>query len=120
MTKDPVVWSSETGDQRPKQKQELQHKKETKTSALGSSLPAKQQTIHLHRDSKHRAGKGVVLIKGLQLTEMDLTNLAKTIKQACGSGGTIKDGIIEIQGDQRDKISQLLQNLGYKVKIAGG
>jgi translation initiation factor 1 len=46
--------------------------------------------------------------------------LAKTLKQACGSGGTVKDGVIEIQGDQREKIADVLQKLGYKTKMAGG
>jgi translation initiation factor 1 len=46
--------------------------------------------------------------------------LTKTLKQSCGSGGTVKDGVIEIQGDQREKISEVLRKLGYKVKLAGG
>ena len=107
----PIVWSSQSGDQR---------KKEQKTAQIRSSLPPQQQTIYLHRDSKHRAGKGVTLLKGLVLTEDDLTSLAKTIKQACGSGGTIKDGVIEIQGEHREKIAEILTKLGYKIKIAGG
>ena len=110
-TPNPIVWSSDSGDQR---------KPEARPAAAKASLPPQQQTVYLHRDSKHRAGKGVTLLKGLVLTEPDLTALAKTIKQACGTGGTIKDGIIEIQGEHRDKIAELLRKLGYKVKIAGG
>ena len=106
----PTVWSSENGDQR---------KKDQKT-AVRTSLPPQQQTIYLHRESKNRAGKGVTLLKGLVLTETDLTALAKTIKQACGSGGTVKDGMIEIQGQEREKIGDVLRKLGYRVKLAGG
>ena len=105
-----TVWSSEEGDLR----------KKDETSASVNSLPPQQQTIYLHRESKGRGGKGVTLVKGLVLSEGDLITLAKKLKQACGSGGTIKDGTIEIQGEQREKIADVLRQLGYKVKIAGG
>lgn len=107
-----TVWSSEQGDTR-------NNKEQHKPSAL-KSLPPEQQTVYLHRESKGRGGKGVILLKGLVLTEADLSALAKTIKQACGSGGTVKDGVIEIQGDQREKIADVLRKLGYKIKMAGG
>ena len=107
----PTVWSSEQGDLR---------KKPTKPAPPAASLPPQQQTVYLHRDSKARGGKAVTVLKGLTLSESDLTSLAKTLKQACGSGGTIKDGLIEIQGEQREKIAEVLRKLGYKVKIAGG
>ena len=112
MTANPnrTVWSSEQGDLR---------NKESKPNTT-TSLPPQQQTIYLHRDSKNRGGKGVTLLKGFVLTEADMGSLAKTLKQACGSGGTIKDGIIEIQGEHRDKIAKILRELGYKTKLAGG
>jgi translation initiation factor 1 len=84
------------------------------------SLPPAQQTVYLHRDSKGRGGKVVSLVKGLVLSEADVNALARQIKQACGSGGTVKDGVIEIQGDHREKIAEVLRKLGYKVKLAGG
>ena len=84
------------------------------------SLPPNQQTIYLHRDSKGRGGKTVTLVKKLVLSEDDLKELAKKLKQVCGSGGTIKDDTIEIQGEHREKIAEALIKLGYKVKIAGG
>ena len=62
----------------------------------------------------------MTLVKKLVLSEDDLKALAKKLKQECGTGGTVKDGIIEIQGEQREKIAGVLQKLGYKVKIAGG
>lgn len=105
-----TVWSSECGDLR---------KKEYKPADV-TSLPHQQQTVYLHRDSKGRGGKAVTLVKGLVLSEADVSALAKTLKQSCGSGGTIKDGVIEIQGENRERIADILRKLGYKVKIAGG
>lgn len=105
-----TVWSSDNGDQR---------KKEQKNTSV-KSLPPQQQTAYLHRNSKGRGGKSVTLIKNLMLSEEDMKSLAKKIKQDCGVGGTVKDGSIEIQSEQREKIAVILQKLGYKVKIAGG
>jgi translation initiation factor 1 len=84
------------------------------------SLPPQQQTAYLHRDSKGRGGKTVTLVKKLILSEEDLRQLATHLKQVCGSGGTIKDNEIEIQGEHRERIAGALQRMGYKVKIAGG
>lgn len=106
----PTVYSTATGDQR---------RQPAKTAAV-KSLPPSQQTAYLHRDSKGRGGKTVSIIKNLQLSEADLKALSTKLKQACGTGGTIKDGTIEIQGEHREKIAELLQKLGYKTKIAGG
>ena len=108
--KNRTVWSSEQGDLR-KRNQKSVHVK---------SLPPQQQTIYLHCESKGRGGKTVTLVKSLVLSEEDLKALAKHLKQACGSGGTVKDGLIEIQGEHREKIAEVLQIAGYKVKIAGG
>ena len=60
------------------------------------------------------------MVKNLTLSEEDLKALAKKLKQECGTGGTVKDGVIEIQGEHRQKMAEVLQKLGYKVKIAGG
>ena len=105
-----TVWSSSQGDLR----------KQGKESAPVKSLPPQQQTAYLHRESKGRGGKAVSLVKNLTLTPPDMKTLAKKLKAVCGSGGTVKDGVIEIQGDQRKKIAEALEKLGYKVKIAGG
>jgi len=76
--------------------------------------------VRLRRETKGRKGKGVVLVDGLELKEAELKALAKKLKQLCGTGGAVKNGLIEIQGDQREKIAEFLQNAGHKVKIAGG
>ncbi len=105
-----TVWSSEDGDLR----------KKNESSASITSLPPQQQTAYLHRESGGRGGKVVSVVKNLILTEEDLKTLAKKLKRECGSGGTIKDGMIEIQGEHRERIAEALKKLGYKVKIAGG
>ena len=107
-----TVWSSKEGDMR----KDLRYRK----PAPVKSLPPQQQKVYLHRESKGRGGKTVTLVKGLVLSEQDLKVLAKKLKRACGSGGTIKDGLIEIQGEHRQKIADVLQKQGFKVKIAGG
>jgi len=109
-TNTKTVWSSEDGDLRKKDESPIKV----------NSLSPQQQVVYLHRESKGRSGKGVTLVKGLILSETDMSALAKKIKQACGSGGTVKNGVIEIQGENREKIADVLRKLGYKVKLAGG
>jgi translation initiation factor 1 len=84
------------------------------------SLPPQQQIAAILRDRKGRGGKTVTVIRDLQLTPEDMLALARQLKQTCGSGGTVKDGVIEIQGDHREKIAQKLRSLGYKTKLVGG
>lgn len=115
MSNHKTVWSSEQGDLR---KQNLTPG--PSPTRRGESLPAGQQIAYLHRDKGGRGGKVVTLVKNLVLSEDDLKSLAKQLKQACGTGGTVKDGVIEIQGEQREKIAEVLAKMGYKVKVAGG
>ena len=76
--------------------------------------------VRLIRETKGRKGKGVTLITGVPLDIEGLKKLATTLKQKCGSGGSIKERVIEIQGDHRDMLEQELVGMGYKVKRAGG
>lgn len=76
--------------------------------------------VRIQRVTKGRKGKGVTLITGLGLDPVELKALAKEFKQRCGTGGTIKGGVIEIQGDQRDLLLELLLQRGFKAKKAGG
>ena len=76
--------------------------------------------VRIRRETSGRKGKGVTTISGVPLAEKELKALAKKLKQQCGTGGALKDGIIEIQGDHRDKLKQLLEKAGYTVKLAGG
>ena len=76
--------------------------------------------VRIGREVKGRKGSGVSIITGVPLDERDLKTLAKQLKQQCGSGGTIKSGIIEIQGDHRELLKRELTRLGYTVKLSGG
>jgi translation initiation factor 1 len=77
-------------------------------------------TVRIHRETKGRRGKAVTVVRGLALAAGELDDLARELKRACGVGGSVKDGAIEIQGDQRDKVAALLSERGYAVKLAGG
>jgi translation initiation factor 1 len=81
---------------------------------------ASQQTARIARDRKRRAGKTVTVISGLRHDPATFAALLKTLKQQCGSGGTFKDGELEIQGDHRERVATVLSGLGYKVKHVGG
>ena len=76
--------------------------------------------VRIMRDRKHRGGKTVTVITGVPASNEVITTLAQQLKKLCGSGGTVKDGVIEIQGDHCEKVQAKLSELGYKVKRAGG
>jgi translation initiation factor 1 len=76
--------------------------------------------VRVGRETKGRKGKGVTVITGVPLDDMGLKELGKQLKAKCGSGGTVKDGIIEIQGDHRDVLLEDLRNRGWVVKRTGG
>lgn len=86
---------------------------------LGEVISQGNGVVHLQRETKGRKGKGVTLITGTGLAGDALKKLAKELKQKCSTGGSIKDGVIEIQGDQRKILQQVLQDKGYQVKISG-
>ena len=77
-------------------------------------------TVRIRRETAGRNGKGVTTVTGVLLDEPKLKELAKALKVSCGVGGSVKDGVIEIQGDQRDKIKAELEKRGFTVKLAGG
>lgn len=76
--------------------------------------------VRIRRETKGRNGKGVTTLTGFALPQEQLKDLAKKLKQHVSTGGTLKDGVIEIQGDQRDKLKAYLESLGFTVKLAGG
>lgn len=84
------------------------------------SAPKGDGIVRLKRETKGRKGKGVTLVTGLELDGDSLRALCKELKQLCGTGGTVKDGVIEIQGENRDKIKAALEKKSFTVKLAGG
>jgi len=90
------------------------------TCKLKTSIPVTDGIVRVSLDTKGRKGKGVTVVKGVALDTAALALLGKQLKSACGSGGTTKDGVIEIQGDHRDAVIAALQKQGMTVKRAGG
>ena len=88
--------------------------KQTKT------VPKTDGVARVSRSTKGRGGKTVTLVGGLALDEEALIQLGKQLKAACGSGGTVKDGVIEVQGDHCDQVMQALAKQGFTAKRAGG
>ena len=84
------------------------------------TLQPSDQVLYLSLDRKNRKGKNVTLVEGFAGTGEDLRELGKILKSSCGVGGTVKNGLIMIQGDFRDRIQVLLTERGYKVKKKGG
>ena len=83
-------------------------------------VPNKSTVVRVGRETKGRRGKGVTTISDLPLDDNGITELATKLKNRLGTGGTVKEGRIEIQGDHRDRIVEELERLGYRVKRAGG
>ena len=94
--------------------------KTTCTCSHKPQAPGKSSVVRVSRETKGRRGKGVTIISDLSLDENGLTELATEMKSRLGTGGTIKEGRIEIQGDHRDRIVVELEGMGYQVKRAGG
>ncbi len=82
--------------------------------------PTGDGVVRVSRETKGRGGKAVTVVKGVLLDAAALAELGRQLKAACGSGGTVKDGLIEVQGDHCDRVVQLLKAQGYTVKRAGG
>ncbi|WP_341936616.1 stress response translation initiation inhibitor YciH [Marinimicrobium sp. C2-29] len=102
-----LVYSTETGRIKPQQ-------------AEPEAPPAGDGIVRLHRETKGRGGKAVTLVTGIPEAGDKLKAIGKQLKQLCGTGGSVKDGVITIQGDQREKLKPALEAKGYTVKIAGG
>ncbi|HEV3430634.1 MAG TPA: translation initiation factor Sui1 [Paraburkholderia sp.] len=82
--------------------------------------PAGDGIARVSRETKGRGGKSVTIVKGLALDPVALALLGKQLRTACGSGGTVKDGTLEIQGDHCERVIEELKKAGHSVKRAGG
>ena len=82
--------------------------------------PPGDGNVRVSRETKGRKGKGVTLIKGLNMDAATLAKMSKKLKVMCGTGGTVKEGVIEIQGDHIERILEYYKNQGVKAKRAGG
>lgn len=83
-------------------------------------LPPNQQDLRVQASSKGRKGKTVTVITGFQAKPETLADLLKKLKTQCGAGGTVKENSIELQGEHKQKLLEILKSMGYKVKISGG
>ncbi|WP_130098625.1 stress response translation initiation inhibitor YciH [Siccibacter turicensis] len=101
-----LVYSTETG--------RLDEPKSAPVRPKGDGI------VRIQRQTSGRKGKGVCLITGIDADDATLATIAAELKKKCGCGGSVKDGVIEIQGDKRDLIKTLLEARGMKVKLAGG
>jgi translation initiation factor 1 len=110
-----LVYSSEIG----MVKQSAATQKNNVKQKAGHAMP-NDGTVRLRRETKGRGGGTVIVITGIPLAESALKDLAGALKKRCGCGGTVKDSIIEIQGDHRDLLLLELQSRGYRVKLSGG
>ena len=95
-------------------------KANTNANAHAAAIRLGDGVVRVSRETKGRGGKAVSVVKGLPLDADALAALGKKLKTACGSGGTVKDGVIEVQGDHCERLLALLKAEGFAVKRAGG
>ena len=110
MSNSRLVYSSGDGDQRRRTKKRPEQR-------VGPELP-RDGVVRIFRDKGRRGGKAVTVVRGLPAG--DVAVVAADLKRFCGSGGSAKDGAVEIQGDHREKVALRLAAQGYTVKLAGG
>jgi translation initiation factor 1 len=112
-----LVYSTDAGRMCPACRQPLA---QCTCASARNAAPAGDGIVRVSRETKGRGGKAVTIVRGLPLDAAALSKLGTQLKGLCGSGGTAKDGTIEIQGDHRDKLVAHLQGAGWTVKRAGG
>lgn len=112
-----LVYSTESGRMCPQCRQPVA---QCQCQAASRAAPAGDGVARVSRETKGRGGKSVTLVRGLPLAPDALAALGKQLRTACGSGGTVKDGVIEVQGDHCDRIIDALAKQGHRAKRAGG
>ena len=112
-----LVYSTDSGRMCPTCRQPLAActcKTQARAPAAGDGI------VRVSRETKGRGGKAVTLVRGLALDDAALAALGKLLRSACGAGGTLKDGVLEVQGDHCERVLEVLAKEGWKVKRAGG
>lgn len=89
-------------------------------AAAAKAAPRGDGTVRVSRDNKGRGGKTVTLVRGLALDDAALQAMGKRLRTACGAGGTVKDGVLEVQGDHTDRVLAWLLQQGISAKRSGG
>ena len=112
-----LVYSTDSGRMCPDCSQPLAA---CSCAALARAAPRGDGTVRVSRETKGRGGKAVTLVRGLALTDAALAALGKRLRTACGAGGTLKDGVLEVQGDHVERVLTWLQQEGIGAKRAGG
>ena len=112
-----LVYSTDGGRMCPECRQVLA-KCVCKTAS--KTVPTGDGVVRVSRETKGRGGKSVTIVKGLALDPLALALLGKQLRTACGSGGTVKDGVIEVQGDHCERVIEALKKCGHSAKRAGG
>ncbi|SIT29019.1 translation initiation factor Sui1 [Achromobacter sp. MFA1 R4] len=112
-----LVYSTESGRMCPQCRQPIA---QCLCQQAARAAPAGDGVARVSRETKGRGGKSVTLVRGLALAPDALNALGKQLRTACGSGGTVKDGVIEVQGDHCDRILDALAKQGHRAKRAGG
>ncbi|RKR36277.1 translation initiation factor Sui1 [Paraburkholderia sp. BL17N1] len=116
-SKGGLVYSTENGRMCPECSRALA---QCVCKTVARTRPAGDGVVRVSRETKGRGGKSVTLVKGLALDPLALALLGKQLRTACGSGGTIKDGVIEVQGDHCERVIEALKKAGHQAKRAGG
>ncbi len=114
-----LVYSTEKGDTCPACRRPLAEC-ECNEQAEQARLAELDGIVRIRRETSGRKGKGVTTLEGIPLPAAELKTLAKELKKRCGTGGAIKEGVVEIQGDHRELLKGELEKRGYQVKLAGG
>ena len=110
-----LVYSTDSGRMCPDCRQSV-----TSCTCKAQPIPKTDGVVRVSLQTKGRGGKSVTLVKGLPLDAAALSVLGKQLRSACGSGGTVKDGVVEVQGDHVTTVMAALQKQGYNAKRAGG
>ena len=113
-----LVYSTETGRMCPSCRRPIAQC--TCRSAAAAPIASADGIVRVQRETKGRGGKAVTIVRGAPVDAAGLAKLGQELKASCGSGGTVKDGTVEVQGDHVEKVLALLQQRGWKVKRAGG